>query len=507
MNNNVKGEYVNSAFVSRITTYAIKNIGHTVPKLFLEDCYSLFKLEIDKVLNRLNSVKVNVNFQGEFEKTSTSEIRRQVKYLNSRNKVLFKTSNIINWYENNVINYLLTLLDDFEHSESGWKLVSIHQLTININKYEPFRGSSFIPLPKAIDRKKAVINVRNKDNKCFAYAILSKLYPPLHHATRASAYTKHLDKLNFDGLQFPITLDQIKKFEKLNYNISINVYILEENFNGKDNSIHYITAPIYLTKSVKDNHVHLLMLSEYDKDYMITKSHFCWIKNLSRLMSKQLSNHQHYIRFCDRCLHYFSNIEKLNEHTLNCKKQNDSTAIILPSEDQKWISFKNFNHQERVPFVIYGDTECMLKPVISSSSENNNSNVPYQKHIPYSMGIYLHCCYDNTKSYYTSCRGAECLSWFTDQLFQIANNIQLILKTEIPMIPLSSEEKENFKNATNCHICEKEFLIDGERKVHDHCHLTGKYRGPAHNSCNLNYKNLKFVPIVFHNLSGIFKKL
>ena len=50
-----------------------------------------------------------------------------------------------------------------------------------------------------------------------------------------------------------------------------------------------------------------------------------------------------------------------------------------------------------------------------------------------------------------------------------------------------------------CHICEKPFAPDDTR-VRDH--LTGRYRGPAHSNCNLNYKNSFYIPIVFHNLSG-----
>ena len=51
---------------------------------------------------------------------------------------------------------------------------------------------------------------------------------------------------------------------------------------------------------------------------------------------------------------------------------------------------------------------------------------------------------------------------------------------------LTEEEKLEFRKNNICHICEEE--IEGEVKVRDHCHLTGKYRGPAHSCCNLNNK-------------------
>ena len=64
---------------------------------------------------------------------------------------------------------------------------------------------------------------------------------------------------------------------------------------------------------------------------------------------------------------------------------------------------------------------------------------------------------------------------------------------------LTSENIDDFNAANKCHICEKEL---GEGRVWDHCHITGKYRGAAHNHCNINYKIPKFFPVVFHNLSG-----
>ena len=64
---------------------------------------------------------------------------------------------------------------------------------------------------------------------------------------------------------------------------------------------------------------------------------------------------------------------------------------------------------------------------------------------------------------------------------------------------MTMHDKLVYDNSTICHICNEEL---GEDKVRDHCHLSGKFRGAAHEICNLKYKVPKFFPVVFHNLSG-----
>ena len=65
------------------------------------------------------------------------------------------------------------------------------------------------------------------------------------------------------------------------------------------------------------------------------------------------------------------------------------------------------------------------------------------------------------------------------------------------MDPPTEQEIIAYNNAKICHICEKSFN-DDDIKVREHCHYTGKYRGPAHNACNLQYKVPKSIPLVFH---------
>ena len=66
---------------------------------------------------------------------------------------------------------------------------------------------------------------------------------------------------------------------------------------------------------------------------------------------------------------------------------------------------------------------------------------------------------------------------------------------------MSEEEEHLFQQSNSCWICKK--LIDNdEEKVRDHCHVTGKFRGAAHGSCNINLQLTKKVPVIFHNLRG-----
>ena len=182
----------------------------------------------------------------------------------------------------------------------------------------------------------------------------------------------------------------------------------------------------------------------------------------------------------------------MQSHTVDCREMNEC-AIRLPSDKDKWLAFNNFNRKERLPFVVYADVECVLE----KTEEEKN----YQHHQVFSIAYYVHCAYDDSLSEYHSLRSTDCVSWFVEELKNLAQRVKIILTTNVPMVNLTREEWEKFNSATHCHICEKPFVSDDTR-VRDHCHLTGRYRGPAHSNCNLNYKDSFCIPIVFHNLSG-----
>ena len=69
------------------------------------------------------------------------------------------------------------------------------------------------------------------------------------------------------------------------------------------------------------------------------------------------------------------------------------------------------------------------------------------------------------------------------------------------MIPLTKDQIKKYNRTSKCHICFKHFK-DGDRKVRDHCHYSGEYRGAAHSLCNLHYKIPSYFLVVFHHLTG-----
>ena len=103
------------------------------------------------------------------------------------------------------------------------------------------------------------------------------------------------------------------------------------------------------------------------------------------------------------------------------------------------------------------------------------------------------------------------VDWFVKEVIKLENKMAFYFKNTKKDIIMTQEDEEDFKNNNICRFCEKEILSD---KVRDHCHLTGKYRGPAHNTCNINVRQAdsNFIPFAFHNFSNydchmFFKRL
>lgn len=500
----IKVEFRKSAFQKRIQSIALINLVYKDVHVFFEHCYKQFKKIIRKILNRHFFVKIHTSCVVELIRMNGDEITDRIQFfIQSPTKQITHETNLKYWYLNHVSTFHREKIDEFLHNGSNWILDKIVECVINSNKCEYLTtGSSYIKLPRQL-RKGAVINVKNRDNQCFKWAVLSALFPAAKNAERIQKYKKFEKKLNFDGIKFPVKLSDIHRFEKNNRNISVNVYTYEYKF--KD---HVSISPIRITSNVKVNHVNLLLIQKsppnknvQDESISFEKlestkiqSHYCWIKNLSRLIGKQTSRHTSKKYICNACLQLFSSQLILNQHSKQCENVNKG-RVEMPDITNKWLYFRNYQNQLKCPFIVYADTESLLQP----SDGIVRSMQSFQKHIPYSIGYYFHYLYDNSECYYSSYTGENCADWFANELGELSLLIDT-LASDIKPMNMTVDDVQRFDEATHCFICKKLFYPD-EVRVRDHCHFTGNFRGAAHSNCNLNYKETNTVPVVFHNLN------
>ena len=131
-----------------------------------------------------------------------------------------------------MVDQMISTLQVFCSSGSGFIIESLEHLDININRYKPVNGSSYLPAPATFERNHFLLNIQNKDQTCFAYSVLAALYPPSTHTKHnPKTYKKQLNQLDLSHIEFPMSLSDIPKFEKAN-NLAGNVFGLEKKGNS-----------------------------------------------------------------------------------------------------------------------------------------------------------------------------------------------------------------------------------------------------------------------------------
>lgn len=356
MSGTVKYEERESAFRNRLRTIAIINNGNIDLTAFFKNAFADFETKLQETLKVHLNLKVNVCLKLRYQKLNPDEnSHSEQKFnINTKNKVIDNFTDLNEFYENDIVQFIVNRVDDIALKGSGFALRSINEMIINLNKYDPIRGSSFIKLPAYLANKKAIINVRNYgDEECFKWAILSNI----HHQNVSkpqwvSCYRFAANQLNFDGISFPVCVKDIAKFEQQNADISINVY----NFDKPKKKIH----PYRLANEIKTKHIHLLMLTESVTEESGSgsenailegpqiRSHYCWIRNLPRLTSSQVSKHNGKFDLCDRCLNHFYNKKALDSHRPACFEQN-ICQIEMPTEEKKDNPIQTFSKSTRSP--------------------------------------------------------------------------------------------------------------------------------------------------------------
>ena len=209
--------------------------------------------------------------------------------------------------------------------------------------------------------------------------------------------------------------------------------------------------------------------------------------------------------YCLSCFHSYRTNNVLKKHEESCGK-NHYCHEKMPREDNKIL---NYNHGEKslkAPFTIIADLECIL-PKTSSCQNNPEESCTEIKAMNEPSGYSLITCYsfEKSKEEQSFYREKDCMESFSKDLRNQAMKIINYEKEEI--IPVTYDEEKSYEKQKVCYICKKKFCTNKndekefkiKHKVRDHCHYTGKFRGAAHNICNLRYKIPREIPVVFHN--------
>ena len=271
----------------------------------------------------------------------------------------------------------LEKMDKFQKKGSGWRFEEVVSININVDPFNPMRAGSYFTLPRKLALKKAIINVQNEDNECFKWAVTSAVFKREKKPHRLDAeMRRNAARLDWDGIKFPTSLQQISKFEKQNP-YSINV------FGWTGTSVYSLR----ISKHENEQCINLLLLENKKNQ------HYCWIKDMSRLCASQYNSHKGKRFFCKYCCNSFASNETLENHVEYCSKQK-AVKVVMPRKGGK-LQFKNFHRKMRVPFVVYADFECFTRPISTcSQSDEHSYTKQYQKHKPCGYSYLIKCFND-----------------------------------------------------------------------------------------------------------------
>ena len=313
-------------------------------------------------------------------------------------------------------------------------------LDINFHQLNLTRGSSYLPLPDWLASKKAIVNPHNDDEECFKWSVIAAENTGMKDPQRVSNLRKFMDNYDWSGLEFPVSIKDIGKFETRN-NISVNVLAVE----GRDIYIHRKGQRM-------GREINLLMVSE---DGI---RHYTAIKSLSRLLSSKNYNTKRKQHFCMNCLQGFTHESSRDQHQVYYEN-NESVRVEMPKQGSA-VEFKDGQNQFRVPFIMYADFESILEPMDPVEPRSPNPSQPYtnevNQHTPSGWCVYSKSAYGDVDDPLRTYRGKDCIETFCNYIKVEARRLYHMFP-ELPIGPLTKKQWNKYKKATKCHICYKPF--------------------------------------------------
>lgn len=134
-NNGVEWENLENVFENRVKTGLIVNLKHKDVKEFLNECEKTMFTKIQDALKELNSVKVNTVLMCKFVAKKHDQKIEEIKHFTTKNYSILQSTNFKDWFNVHVRGKLESKIEEFQEKDSGWSLLEILHLQVNVNKY------------------------------------------------------------------------------------------------------------------------------------------------------------------------------------------------------------------------------------------------------------------------------------------------------------------------------------------------------------------------------------
>ena len=457
---------------------------------FFINIHHLLKTAIQKDLDADKSWKGSIYLHVKMAKVVNETMHHNCFVLTTKLDII---NNFDLWYESITLS-LNKKLDNFTEYGSDWTIDCVDFAEFKFIRYVSFNGSGTFPIDAVLKNKKAVINIDVDDQRCFQYAVLCALhYTEIkndHH--RVSKYKEYLNDINMQGIDEPVEIASIDKFEKQNLDIKINVHYWKD---------AKLKQALYNNGSANNRKHVINLLFVHNEDH--TRRHYLPIIHFNRLLSTCGKK----AKFCERCYRKFDarSVDKFEKHLKFCM-QNKLQTEKMPSLQQSKRKFMRHAAQLSPAYTMYCDMEsyicgkekqhmpaCISALIIRNDALKLNTVPPQFLHLlpPEDMQTFI---------------GENCVTEFLKFIDEVAKNIyDLDLMTRLfrQQLKLNDSQEEAFQNSVKCYLCKELFDVHQRSKNKEHDHFSGEYRGASCSKCNMNLRlRRRFLPVFFHNLRG-----
>ena len=278
---------VSEAFTRYAKSYSIEIAARQDPLVQLISSKLTIKDLFKNLLDEISGFKYHIIVNATLHKDKLNDNSEDASvYFNSKIKTVINLN-----FEDSIdecFEEILYRVDDWINKGSGWVTESVNKEYVNISKYSPLLGSSYIELPDKLNHpKNGLINMRNNDNKCFLWCHVRHLNPVSNHSTRITRVDREIaDTLDYSNVNFPVCENDYSDVEDIN-NICVNVF----SYDGRN------VYPIYISSKNYEDFMDILLI------FGENGFHYVYINDFNGLIFNKTKNKnkKHFCRYCLQC--------------------------------------------------------------------------------------------------------------------------------------------------------------------------------------------------------------